>query len=351
MTPSLHRPEPLLGLRMETVDRNESVTAVARRLIKGDSLCVSDHYRTGVEILAALRAPLNPPHAEASYGERQDFDRRYRAAALRLMAPIVGHRLALDDAHHNGFLADLCPGLDVFRIPLISVQELHGAWQRYEQGTHLAVLGRTLHPFYGTYAPTRTSHLELFGTWLSQYAGPRDVAMDVGTGCGVLAFMLAKGGFARVVATDNNPNAIESVSRELQRLMPPPAIELNCVDLMGEGEDKADLIVFNPPWIQGDVDDLLDQALHFQGDLFERFFAQASQRIAPAGRVVMVFSNIITLVQPDVPHPIQAELERGRFQLVQKLQRKVKPPPGPDGRRRRTREKVEVWELSLSGGD
>ena len=62
----------------------------------------------------------------------------------------------------------------------------------------------------------------------------------------------------------------------------------------------------------------------------------------------MVFSNIITLVQPDVPHPIQAELERGRFQLVKKLQRKVKPPPEPDGSRRRTREKVEVWELSLT---
>ena len=123
---------------------------------------------------------------------------------------------------------------------------------------------------------------------------------------------------------------------------------MKCVDLMGEGNDKANLIVFNPPWVQGDVDDLLDQALHFQGDLFERFFAQVAERLEPEGRVVMVFSNIITLVQPHIPHPIQAELERGRFHLVQKLQRKVKPPPDPDGRRRRTREKVEVWELRLS---
>ena len=49
-----------------------------------------------------------------------------------------------------------------------------------------------------------------------------------------------------------------------------------------------------------------------------------------------------------MPHPILSELERGRFKLVQKLQRKVKPAPGKDGRRRRTREKVEVWELDAT---
>ncbi len=347
MTIALHKPEALPGLMMESVDRNDSAKAVARRLIDGDRLCVSDHYRTGVEILSELRALLGPPLTGSSYAERQGFERRYRQAALRLMAPIVDHRLALNDAQHNGFLEELYPGLDGFRLPLISVQELHGAWQRYQQGTHLAVLGRKIHPFYGTYAPSRTSHLELFGTWLSQYTGARDVAVDVGTGCGVLAFMLAKAGFSKVFATDNNPNAIESVSRELQRMANPPQLDLRCVDLMGPGTDKAQLIVFNPPWIHGDVEDLLDQALHYRDDLFERFFAQAAERIAPGGRVVMVFSNVITLLQPNVTHPIEAELARGRFELVQKLQRKVKPPPDKDGRRRRTREKVEVWEMSI----
>ena len=38
--------------------------------------------------------------------------------------------------------------------------------------------------------------------------------------------------------------------------------------------------------------------------------------------------------------PIEAELERGRFVLDERLQRKVKPSPG-----RRTRERVEVWVL------
>jgi SAM-dependent methyltransferase len=301
-----------------------------------------------VDILAALRHVLKPPAVTATYNERQDFQRRYRESALRLMAPIVGHRLALDEAQHNGFLSELYPGMDGFRLPLIAVQELHGAWQRYEHGSHLAVLGRKLHPFYGTYAPTRTSHLELFGTWLSQYSGARDLAVDVGTGCGVLSFMLSRASFPRVIATDINPNAIESVSRELKRMNQPPPLELRCVDLMGDIDEPVNLIVFNPPWIQGAIDDLLDQALHYQDDLFVRFFDQAARTLAADGRVVMVFSNIISLLQPHVQHPIEAELTRGRFELVQKLQRKVKPPPDANGRKRRTREKVEVWELALT---
>lgn len=93
--------------------------------------------------------------------------------------------------------------------------------------------------------------------------------------------------------------------------------------------------------MKGEVGRTLDLAMYFQDGFFERFFAQALQRLSPGGRVVLVFSNILVLSQPDVPHPIQTELERGRFALVEKLSRRVKPL------RRRTREKVEVWELAV----
>jgi 16S rRNA G1207 methylase RsmC len=172
----------------------------------------------------------------------------------------------------------------------------------------------------------------------------------VGTGCGVLAFMLAKAGVDRVVATDSNPNAVESVKRELNRFDSPPPIVPVCADLLGEESEAVDLIVFNPPWVRGEADDLLGQALVFQDGLFQRFFDQAAERLAPEGRVVMVFSNVIRLMQPDVPHPIDAELEGSRFRLVQCLQRKVKPGRRPDGSKRRTREKVEVWELARADG-
>jgi SAM-dependent methyltransferase len=346
MNPTLHRPEPVLRHTAQAVDRVVAAKRAAERLRDGDLLIVTDLYATGEAILAALDRLLPAPPQGAPFAVRQGHRRAHREAVLRLLAPVEDHRLALADARPIGFLEELYPDVASFALPFARVQELFGAWNRYREGVHLAVLGRRVFPFYGTYAPTRVSHLELFGTWLRQYTGARDRAVDVGTGCGVLAFMLCRAGFSRVLATDVNPNAVESVARELGRLSPAPPIDLYCGDLLGDDPLPADLIVFNPPWIRGEAEGLLDEALVFSDGLFERFFDQAVLRLTPGGRLVLVFSNILELVQPDVPHPILAELARDRLRLVQKLHRRVEPAPASDGSRRRTRERVEVWELA-----
>jgi hypothetical protein len=345
---ALHRPRPLPSPAAPSVDRTTPPGKAAARLLDGEVLVVTDRYGTGAEILARLQSLVPQPAEDASYEARQGARRAFREASLRLLAPIVDHRLALADAGEIGFLRELYPEIPTFFLPFVQAQELHGAWARYQEGIHLAVLGHRLHPFYGTYAPTRVSHLELFGTWLSQYQGPRTRAVDVGTGCGVLALMLARAGFERVLATDSNPNAVESVARELRRLPPALPIDLLHGDLFGGDTAPADVIVFNPPWLKGEVEEPLDGALHFDDGLFERFFEQATARLTSAGRIALVFSNLIQLVRPDVPHPILTELERGRLRLVSKLHRKVEPSPSRTGRRRRTRERVEVWELARS---
>lgn len=348
MTRTLRRPEPILGHRASPVDREVPPDRAAARLLDGDPLIVSDYYSTGAEILAQLEVLMRPPPQDAGHGPRRAYQRAFREAAMRLLVSIVDHRPALTGAQRIGFIEELYPDLSAFSLPFPQLQELHGAWELYIDGVHLPVLGHRVHPMYGTYAPTRLTHLELFGTWLSAYQGPRERAIDVGTGCGVLALMLCKGGFERVLATDINPNAVESVERELRRLPSKPPIETLHGDLLSDIRGPVDLIVFNPPWTRGEPSGLIDGALYYEDGLFERFFEQASQRLTPAGRIVLVFSNLISLVQPDVPHPITTELERGRLRLVSKQQRKVKATPTRDGRRRKTREKVEVWELAVT---
>ena len=344
---TLLRPAPIEKASIRNVGPTEDPRSVAQSLLAGNVRRVTTDYAAGVAVLAALNDAMKPPGKGSSFAMRRAHSRRVRAAALRLVAPVFEHRVMLAGAEPNGLLRELYPDQERFDLPLIEVQALHGANQRHTKGVPMAVLGHPVHPFYGTYAPARTSHLELFGTWLSQYNGGRTHAVDVGTGCGVLAFMLAKAGFDRVTATDNNPNAVESVRRELNRLPHASAVVPECTDLLEAVPGSPDLIVFNPPWTQGETDDILDQALCFHDGLFERFFDQAAAAMAPNGRVVIVFSTIIRLVQPDVQHPIDAELAGDRFRLVQRLQRKVKPTRGPDGSQRRTREKVEVWELAL----
>jgi len=346
MPPKLNRPAPLLRPAAKPVDRSTPAGQAAERLLRGEKLVVTDLYNTGTWILAELEARLGPPAPDAGYPARRAWRKAYGEVSRRLLAPIVGHRVDLREAPTIGFLRELYPEHRDFALPFVELQDLDNAWNWYRDGVHLAVLGHRVHPFYGTYAPARVTHLELFATWLSQYQGRRARAIDVGTGCGVLALLLCKAGFARVRATDINPNAIESVRRELARLPTAPRLDLYLGDLLGDDRAPVDLVVFNPPWMQGAIDSQLDQALYFEEGLFERFFDQAHARLAPEGRIALVFSNLIELVQPDTAHPILAELRRGRFGLVQKLQRKVRNPPGPTGQRgRSTRERVEIWEL------
>lgn len=324
------------------VDRRTSPAEAATRLERGERLLVTDSTATGLAIVDELWTRLGGSDRSARLAHRE--------VAVRLLERIEGHHSTLVGSGANPLLAELYPRRPDFVIPFVQVQELVHAWELYTEGVHLAVLGYRLHPYFGTYVPTRTTHLELFATWLHGYAGPRQTAIDVGTGCGVLALMLARAGISSILATDANPNAVESVRRQLARLEPRPAVEVEYGDLLGSGSDEVDLVVFNPPWVKGDVVEPIDAALLWDDEaLFTRFFEQAHDRLAEEGRVVVVFSTIGELVQPDVPHPLLTELERGRFQLVEKLQRRVKPTPAPDGTRRRTKEKVEIWEFARAG--
>ena len=340
MPAALHRPEPVLRHRAQPVDRNVRASQAVAWLLEGRSLLVTDRFGTGLDILAALRVQLEDPGEDAGYVRKRAFRDAFLAASKHLLAPVVGRQVALPDAPRAGFLAELYPDHADFALPVEDARVLSSAFEWYERGVLFPVLGYRVHPFYGTYIPARMEHLELCGTWLAKYQGARHRAIDVGTGSGVLALQMAKAGFQQVLATDINPNAIESVARQLRRLPKALPIELEHTDLLGADRGPLDLIVSNPPWMKGEVGRTLDLAMYFQDGFFERFYDQALQRLAPGGRVVFVFSNIIELSQPDVPHPIQTELERGRFRLVAKLTRRVKPL------RRRTREKVEVWELA-----
>ena len=155
--------------------------------------------------------------------------------------------------------------------------------------------------------------------------------------------MLSRAGCPAVLATDISPNAVESVARDLRRR--PAPVTPRCGDLLEGHDGPFDLIVFNPPWIPGAVRSPLDRALFFDDDLFARFFSQAAARLAPDGRIVLLFSDVMSLLLPGAVHPIRAELERGRLREVRVMRRRVRPPRGSQ---RRTRERVEVWELALA---
>ena len=336
MTLRLRRPLPLAPDAGEVLPPRMADEEVVAFLKKGRVFRVTSTYGRGARILRAVARQMAPSQ-NATFKEKRRATRSHRAVASRLLVGVDHGHLVLEERRRLGLAEELYSDMARFSLPLIRTQELHGAAQRFEEGTHLPVLGRRLHPFFGVYLPTRMIHLELFATWLQAYSGPLDRVIDVGTGSGVLGFMVERAGAQEILATDTNPNALESVHREFSRVRPTATWALRQGDLLCGATAMADLIVCNPPWLPGAPQSDVDEGLTGDPDLLGRLLEAAGPRLNPGGRVAVLFSTIATLVRPDLPHPVEKAVADHGWTVVQRMQRRVKG---------KTREKVEVWELS-----
>jgi len=386
----LHRPEPSVPeTAVPAVTAASDPDAVARRLLEGQSVVIRDAYPTGLKILSRLREHIfgiGKPDKDdfSSYRNRRV---QYRNASNRLLVPISGNRIALKKAPAIGWLDELYPDVSDFLLPFPQVQGLNSSWQWFLKGIRFPVLRHEIYPWYGTYFPTRFDHLLLFDRWLGRYRGGRKGALDVGTGCGVLAFMMLERGFEHVLATDINPNSVMTVRQNAMHQRVEDRVDAHVCNLFDssvfDGYDRrADLIVCNPPWLPGlpertaDMDQawnreqgagtdpgtdpdpglspdpdpgLMDLAIYFEPDFFERLFSGASRHLNEDGRLVILFSNLGRAEGVQVRHPVEEELENNRrFVKVRMLRQKAKPPSRKTRRRdHRKEEHVELWELTL----
>jgi len=317
-------------------------------LIAGRYVLVEDYFHNGLEVLHELRKEFQNQMDNSSYAKERQFRKAYKQASNRLLLMISDHELEVKKSPTIGWFKEFFPEEDQFLISFPQVQGLNSAWQWYINGLEIENLGITLHPYYNVYFPTRFDHLELFDDWLDTYIGERDLAIDIGVGSGILSFMLLDHGFSTVVGTDINPNAIISSHKDSVRLGLHQALQLHHGDLFEPIEQKADLIVFNPPWVLTDreISSGIDQAIYYKKNLFKRFFNQAAQYLKHDGIIVVIFSTLGKMVGDQ--HPIRRELrEYNRYHKINHQQRTV--AKGSQKTRRKNQRKnelVEIWSLS-----
>jgi methylase of polypeptide subunit release factors len=229
------------------------------------------------------------------------------------------------------------------------VQGLNSAWQWYLNGISIPVLRNKIHPYYGTYFPTRFEHLILFNNWLKRYEGPKKSAIDVGFGSGVLSLQMVQHGFQKVFGTDINPNAFVGLTEFMGDTKLSRKIELDLGHLFGKWKKQTELIVFNPPWLPESHElNRIDEAIYYNEKLFPEFFAEAKDRLLPEGKLVLIFSNLAQITNATKEHPIEKELaEGGRFQLEKFLKKSVKASSDKTKRDQhwRSSEEVELWVL------
>ena len=330
--------------------RKMDTKATVEEMIAGKYVLVEEFYSNGLQVLNELKKQLLLKHKDKSFQGQRDYRGAYKKASHRLLLKVENNNLVVKKAPDFAWLELLYPDVNDFYVAFPDVQGMNSSWQWYEKGIEIKTLNLRLHPYYGAYFPTRFDHLKLFDKWLKRYEGKRTQAIEIGVGSGVLSFQLIQNDFERIWATDINKNAIIGVDKESKRLELEDKITLNYGDLFENCELKADVIVFNPPWLlaKHTLEEGIDKAMYYDENLFPRFFEQAQKHLTPNGKIVLIFSNLAEVVDKESTHPIIEELQNNnRYRKELHLKRDVRASSRRTKRRdSRENEKVELWVLS-----
>ncbi|OYT16874.1 MAG: methyltransferase type 11 [Bacteroidetes bacterium 4572_77] len=342
------RPTPIIEeLEIVAFERGMSIDYAVEAIMEGYDVLLLDFYSRGLEILKLLKNKI-------SFSESKDYQssRNNRAVfqklSQHLLLEISMHNINVKKAPSIGWLKILYPDLEEFLLPYPQVQGLNSAWQWYINGLQIPVLKNKIYPWYATYFPTRFEHLFLFDDYLSNYKGAKQSAIDIGVGSGVLSLQMLQNGFGKIQATDSNPNAIIGM-KELKAKENLASLDLYFGHLFAEINEPSELLVFNPPWLPKTQESQgIDAAMYYDENMFEEFFAQALYYMKENGQLVLIFSNLLELSYPHIPHPIKKELAaHNRFKKVQLLQKEVGKASTKTRRESswRAKELVELWVL------
>lgn len=137
----------------------------------------------------------------------------------------------------------------------------------------------------GVYPPSEDSLLLLES--VDVRAGEHVV--EVGTGTGLIALHAAR--VARTVATDVNPSALALARGNARRSG--LGLELVRTDLLSALRGPFDVVIFNPPYLEGEPHDLPERAT--QGGtggsaVAMRFLDDLPRILAPGGRAYLLLS-------------------------------------------------------------
>ncbi len=216
------------------------------------------------------------------------------------------------------------PGL----LPLRDLLGMIGAHQWRLRGVEVPALGGRIHPWYGVFAPIRPDQVALVAEAIRRWPPAGRRALDVGTGTGVLALLLARAG-ARVVATDLSPRALACARENAARLGLADRLELVQADLFAGGPH--DLVVANPPWLPAPAVTPLERAVYDPGGAFlSGLLAGLPARLAPGGEAWLVLSDLAERIGLRRPGELDGAIAAAGLREVDRIDRPAAHPRSCD---------------------
>jgi len=286
--------------RLSPVDDRLTADAALKRVRRGEHLLYAGDFHNAKQLLGAMGRRLPEPRGARSPLEAFRAERRARQLEHETLSRIVvaldrSYRLELKRAPD---VAEACrqvwgePDADRTVVSLKTLLGMLGAAEWRRKGLEVPGLQGKLHPHYGVYLPTRTDYVELLLS-VTDVRGKK--VFDVGTGTGVLSFLLLQRGAASATATDIDSRAVACARENAERLGLSKRFEVMEGDLFPPG--KADLIVSNPPWIPEPPKNRVDRAVFDEDNHFLSGFLEGlAGHLNPGGEGLLVLSDLAVLL-------------------------------------------------------
>lgn len=200
-------------------------------------------------------------------------------------------------------------------IPLQMLQGMVGANEWRKKGVLVPALGESIHPYYGVYSPVRGEYLDL----IAQAPLQAKTAMDIGTGTGVIAALLAKRGVPNIIATDNQPRALACAIDNLQRLGLASKVKVLEADLFLP-DSQADLVVCNPPWLPAKANAPIEHAVYDPDSrMLKAFLSSVKAHLNPNGEAWLIMSDLAEQIGLRKPGELAGWIADAGLEIVQRL--------------------------------
>ena len=211
---------------------------------------------------------------------------------------------------------------------VISLRELLGVISAHEwRKTGVQVLTRDdeevrIHPHYGVFSPVRSEYIDLvLKAPLPEAIKQHSIAFDIGTGTGVLAVILALRDIQKIIATDLNDRAIVCVKDNIKQLGLNAQIEIRKNNLFPE--DKAALIVCNPPWLPARPSSSLEHAVYDpESQMLKGFLHGLKDHLLPSGEGWLILSDLAEHLGLRTREELLSWIEQANLKVVARLDTK-----------------------------
>jgi methylase of polypeptide subunit release factors len=297
---------------------------------------------------ARQTSPVTHTMKEAFHLNRQAQARRARILAMLLIPLDADYRIPLRRAPD---IRQACeeaygPATEASVVSLRELQALVGAHEWRRKGVEIPALGARIHPHYGVFSPVRGEYIDL----VAQAPLPRTaLALDIGTGTGVLAAVLARRGVARIIATDMDSRALACARENLQRLGLTAQVELMQADLFPAA--RAGLVVCNPPWLPGRPSSPIESAIYDPDSRMLRgFLAQLAEHLDEGGEGWLILSDFAEHLGLRSREELMAWIDAGGLQVLGRIDTKPRHGKASDTSdplyAARAAEVTSLWRLA-----